>query len=117
MRIVIAVITHHTDGVLPRAGILVIGIVKQFVCQHLCLFLRSGGQTAYCHIRLSQIDGPAILLLLNLFLIIEQTEEVVTHITVHMTEGVLTLITEQEIIWIITFPLTTAHPVIPSTIA
>ena len=115
--IIVTVVAHHADGVLPRAGILVVGIVKQFVCQHLCFFLRSGRQATYGHIRLSQIHRHTVSHLLNLFLIIEQTEEVITHITVHMTEGVLTLKTEQEVIRIIAFPLTAAHPVIPGSIA
>ena len=84
--ILVSVITHHADGVLPGAGILVVGIVKQFVCQHRCLFLRSGGQASYGHIWLSQIHRHAIFLFLYLFLIVEQTEEIVAHIAIHLTE-------------------------------
>ena len=115
--ILVTVVTHHTDGVLPGSGILVGNIVEQLVSQHLSLIRRSGRQSAYCHIGLSQIHRHAVSFLLDLLLIIEQTEEVVTHITVHMTEGVLALITEQEIIRLIALPLTTVHPVVPCTIA
>ena len=51
--VAVAIVTHHTDDILPGTCIRVGGIVQRLVCQYLRLFRRPGRIAAYCHIRLS----------------------------------------------------------------
>src|SRR5574344_1083862 len=89
--ITVTVISHHHNGILPVTGI-GIGIVRfQFIyhrggfggCAHWI--------STYSHIGLSTIAS-------NIFPIIQQAVEVITDITIYLTERILALITQQEII-------------------
>ena len=56
-------------------------------------------------------------MLLDLFLVVEQTEEIVADEAVHRTERVVALEAEQEVVRIIAAPLCTVHTVVPRTVA
>ena len=116
VRVVVAVVTHHTDGILPRTRQFIIGIADGLVHKHLGLFETAGRETSHRHIGLTQI-GFGTRALFYLFPIVEQGVEVVTHITIHMTERVLALETQQEIIGITTAPIRCQHAVVVGTVA
>ena len=117
VRIAVAVVAHHADHILPGTGIHVISIVQRLVYQHLRLQFVTGRETAYGHIGLTQIDTHPTPLLLDLLLIVEQTEEVVAHVAVHVAERVLALEAQQEVVRIIATPVCAQHTVIPGTVA
>ena len=117
VRIAVAVVAHHADHILPGTGIHVISIVQRLVYQHLRLQFVTGRETAYGHIGLTQIDTHPTPLLLDLLFIVEQTEEVVAHVAVHVAERVLALEAQQEVVRIIATPVCAQHTVIPGTVA
>ena len=116
MGILVTIITHHTNGVLPGTGILIVGIADSLIRQKSGLIQRPGRETSYCHIGFPQIGLCIPLALLDHLSVIKQTEEIITDITINRTERVVAFETKQEVIRIITTPLRTKHPVIPSAI-
>ena len=113
MGIVIAVVTHHTDDVLPGAGKFVDGIAERLVDKHFCLIEGSGRITAYGHIGLAFIRRTV----LNHFPIVEEAEEIIANVTTDVAERVLALEAEQEVVRIIVIPIATKHTVIPGSVA
>ncbi len=113
MGVVIAVVTHHTDDILPRASKLVGGITERLVDEHFCLIEGSGGITAYGHIGLAFIRRTV----LDHFPIVEEAEEIIADVTTDVAERVLALETEQEVVRVIVIPIATKHTVIPGTVA
>ena len=85
VRVVVAVITHHTDSILPGTRILIISVADGLVHEHLCLFERAGRETSHGDIRLTQIrlTGSALF---NPLSIVEQAIEIVAHVTIDMAE-------------------------------
>ena len=116
MGVAIAVVAHHTDDILPRAGILVGGVVERLVHEPLCLLRRPCRIAPYGHVGLAQIGGGGTCLLLDSLTIVEQTEKVVADVAVHVTEGVLALIAQQEIVRVVACPVGTVHAVIPGPV-
>ena len=86
MGVVITVVAHKHDGVLPTAGIFVVGVADGLVGEGLRIIEGTTGQTTYGHIGSSGICVSAAALLLYLFPVIEQTEIVVADITIYRTE-------------------------------
>ena len=117
VRIVIAVVAHEAEHVLPGSRMLVVSIADGLVSQDGRTLQGPDGKTPYCHIGLAQIGQAHATLLLNLFLVIEQTEEIVADEAIYRTERVVALETEQEIVKIIAAPLGTVHTVVPGTVA
>ena len=113
MGVVIAVITHHTDDVLPRTCKFVGGITECLIDKHFCLIEGTGGITAYGHIGLAFIRRT----ILDYFPIVEEAEEIIANVTTDVAERVLALETEQEVVRIIVLPISAKHPVIPGTVA
>ena len=94
MGVVIAVVTHHTDDILPRASKLVGGITERLVDEHFCLIEGSGGITSYGHIGLAFIRRTV----LDHFPIVEEAEEIIADVTTDVAERVLALEAEQEVV-------------------
>ena len=92
--IVITIVTHHANDILPCTCMRVGSIVQGLIHQYSCFLLSTYRKAAYSHIWFALISYNSTTLLLNLFLIIKQAEEIVAHITVHMTERVLAFIAE-----------------------
>ena len=117
MCVVVAVVAHEAEHILPSSRMIVVSIADGLVSQNSRTLQGPGGKTPYCHIGLAQIGQAHTTLLLNLFLVVEQTEEIVADEAVHRTERVVALEAEQEVVRIIAAPLGTVHTVVPGTIA
>ena len=111
MHIAIAVVAHETDGVLPIAGVNVIGIVDDFVDHDLSLSLSTCRQTAYAHV------GAVALGQVGTLAFIEHTEEVIADVAHGLAERVLTLVAEQIVIGRRLPPVAGKHTIVPGTIA
>ena len=103
MRIVVAVVAHHTNSILPGTRIFVVSITDGLVYQNLGLFKSTGRETSHCHIGLAKIQSAACTLF-YLFSVVEQAVEIVAYIAVDMTERVFTFETEQKVVKIAVVP-------------
>ena len=86
MGVVVAVVAHEHDGVLPTAPIFVVGIADGLVGEGLRIIEGTTGQATYRHIGSSGICISAAALLLYLFPVVEQTEVVVADKAIYRTE-------------------------------
>ena len=80
MTVIVAIIAHKADGVLPITGFLITRIAYNLVNQHLCLGLRTCRQTSHCQIALVSTRQISTLAL------IEHAEEVVGNVAICLTE-------------------------------
>ena len=103
MRIVVAIVAHHANSILPGTRKFVVSITDGLIHQYLGLFKGTGRETSHCHIGLAQIQSVACALF-YLFSVVEQAVEIVTHIAVDMTERVFTFETEQKVVKIAVVP-------------
>ena len=111
MDVVVAVVTHKAEQVLPRARLLVVHIVLYLVYDDGCLVSGAGGNASYGGIGL--VAGNHIATLA----IVEHAEVVVAHIAMSLAVGILTLIAKQEIVGRVALPGWRQHAVVPGTVA
>ena len=111
MEVVVAVISHKHHHILPRTGILVLGVGDRLVNQDLSLFGRANGETS---------DGDVVFVTtcgVTAFTIVQTAEESVVHIAVGTAEGVFAFIAKQEVVGRVIRPGRRVHAVVPGTIA
>ena len=109
--VVVAVVAHDADGVLPGSGIVVACVADGLVNQNLSLVSRAYWESSDGHVRLvgRQDIGP--------FAVVHQTIVVVADVAVGSAEGVLALVAEQEVIRRIVLPVGGQHTVVPGAVA
>ena len=110
MVIVISIVTHHTNHISPRAGILVLHITDGLVHQNLGFCLRCNWETADSQIHLIHHQ-------ITSFTIIQKPEIVFHHETGSMAERILRFVTKQIIIRIKATRVGCYHTVVPYTVA
>ena len=115
--IVVAVVAHEAEHVLPGSRMLVLCIADGLVSQDGGTLQGPDGEAPHSHIGLTQIGRTHATDFLDPFLVVEQTEEIVADEAAHRTERVVALEAEQEIVRIIAAPLRTVHAVVPGTVA
>ena len=91
--VVVAVVTHEAECVLPIAGVGIVGIVDNLVYHDLGLGLIACRQTAHPHIGTVALGQAGTLAL------VEHTEEIVADIAHGLAERVLALVAEQVVVW------------------
>ena len=109
--VLITIIAHEANGVLPRACLLVVDIVFYLVDSNLRLLSRTGRYTTYSHIGLVADDNATS------FVIVQHTEVVVGDIAAGFAIGILALIAQQEIAGRTIAPSVQQHTVVPRAIA
>ena len=80
MTVVITVVAHETNGVLPVGSLLVVEIANDLVDHCLRLVLRTCRQTAYSHVTLVGSRQVSALAL------VKHAEEVVGNVAISLTE-------------------------------
>ena len=90
--VVVAVIAHKADGVLPVASVVVITVANGLVNKYLCFRLVADGEATHGHIGLVAAEHIGTLA------IVHQAEVVVGDVTVGLAERVLALVAEQKIV-------------------
>ena len=108
--ILVAVVSHKHEHVLPCAGIAV-GHVGLYLVYHALGCLGCGHGYAS--------HGDILLVAGNIgaFAIVHQREETVVHVAIELTERVLTLVTQQIVVGIETAGVADEHAVVPHGVA
>ena len=91
VQVIIAIIAHEAQRVLPSASMGVGTIVINLVDHNLCLIGSTSRQASYGSIDALTRHIPLV--------IIKQTEIVVSDIAIELTVRVLALIAQQEVLW------------------
>ena len=84
MLIIIAIIAHEENGVLPCSSVFIIGVCNGFIHQHLSLVFRSDGESTYCHIKFIHPQR------LGTFAIIKHCKEAIVYIATSSVERLFT---------------------------
>ena len=108
--VLIAVIAHENQHVLPRTSIGILNITNGFVNHDFRFAFRGNGESTYSHIQLVWTHG------IGTFTIVKQGVETIIYVTMDFVEWVLAFITEQVIIGSSGLPVACVHAVIPCTI-
>ena len=109
--VVVAVVAHKADGVLPVAGVVVIAVTDGLVDQNLGISLITDGEAAHSHVGL--VAGEHI----GTLTVVHQAEVVIGDVAVGLAERVLALVAEQEVVGRIVLPVGGQHTVVPATVA
>ena len=110
VQVVIAIITHKHQGVLPCSGIGIGGIIDGFIYQYLGFCRCGNGESAHRHVLQFTLRMTASPLA-------QDAHPAITHIAIDGTEGVFALIAEQVIVWIQVSAILSQHPVVPYAVA
>ena len=110
MQIGVAVISQETQRILPGTSLFVGIVGLNLIYQYRGFLQGPGRQTAYGSIELVRQHIAA-------FTVVEQTVVVVCDIATYLTERILALITEQEVVRRCVAPVARQHAVVPGTIA
>ena len=94
MYVVVAVVAHEHEYILPGSGIGVVGIGDGLVYHGAGLFGRCHGETPHCHIALVAAEQVGALA------IVQESVVAVVDIAIQLAEGVLTLVAEQVVVGI-----------------
>ena len=78
MAVLVAVVTHHEDGVLPDACLLIINIVVYLVHDNLCIAIRTCRDASYGDVRLFCQQAGTLV-------VVQQPKVVVAHIATRVT--------------------------------
>ena len=113
--VVVAVVTHKHQRVLPVAGIGVLHVADGFVDHHLRVSLRGHGETADSHVTHVELSARVARSEVGALTVVEISEEAVIHITVDIVERVLALISQEEIVRIKALTIGSQHTVVPHT--
>ena len=111
MEVVVAVVAHEHHHILPRTGILILGVGNCLVNHDLSLFGRANGETSDSNVVFVTTCG------VTAFTIVQTAEESVVHIAVGTAEGVFAFIAKQEFVGRVICPSRRVHAVVPGTIA
>ena len=107
VQVVVAVVAHEHQFVLPGAGVTVLGIGDGLVYHGLCLFYARHGEAS--HGDVVHVFGHGIAALA----VVESCEESVVDIAKHRVERVLTLVAEQIVIGVESAAVAGEHAVVP----
>ena len=113
--IMIAVIPHEHQRVLPCSGILIVYVTDGFVYHNPGLLGGCHGHSA--HRQVGFAVGIVIIDGCQLLVIIEQCIEIVCHIAFHGIERVLAFIAQQVIGSVFLSPVGRQHAIIPQPVA
>ena len=113
--IVVTIVTHEHQGVLPVTSIGILHITDGLVDHHLSVGLRRHGETADSHVAHIEFLTPVTGTKVGALAIIEVGVEAVIDITVDSVERVLALVSQQEVVRIETPTVGGQHAVIPHT--
>ena len=108
--ILVAIVAHHDDGVLPGTGLCVQDIADGLVDSGVSIFGRTCGDSSYGYVYLVGEHVGSLT-------IVEQTEIVIADVALRFAEGVVALVAEEEVIGRCREPLLRAHAVVPGTVA
>ena len=109
VQVVVTIITHIHDGVLPRASIFVLHIVDCLIDHHLGFIWGTDWETPYCHVLLfyGWIGTCAFR---------QNAHPTIADIAIQVTEWILALITEQIVVWRKSLTLRYQHTIVPNAI-
>ena len=110
MEIVVAVIAHEHQGVLPASGILVIGIVDGLVYHNPSLV--DGGYRESSHTHILQFGSR-----IRSLSFAQDAQPAVAHEAMHLAERLLALIAKQIVVRIQRLTACRQHSVVPDAIA
>ena len=112
--VVIAVISHHHDSILPItcAG----RVSDNFINHDLGITGCRNRKSSYRDIRQPQSQRGGAIACCQSLLIIQQGIEIVRHIAIHPVEGILTLVTQQIIVWIQLLATCGEHAIVPHAV-
>ena len=116
VHIVVSVVAHEHNSVLPRPCIGIAHILLELVEHYAGLGCRPDGEAADGHVGLSVARIAAVAVLDGLA-IVEHAIEIVRHIAVYVVVRVVTLETEQEVVGRVSPPSLCDHAVVPGAIA
>ena len=108
--VLIAVVAHENQHVLPRTSIGILNVTDGFVYHDFRFAFRGNGESTYSHIQLIWTHG------IGTFTIVKQGIETIVYVTMDFVEWVLAFIAEQVIIGSSGLPVACVHAVIPCTI-
>ena len=111
VQVVVSVVSHKHQCVLPSACLVVQSIRNGFIYQYFSLFFGGYRKSAHCQIELVRLIGC------HPFTIVQQTEKAVVDITKHLVKRVFAFKTKQIIVCSSLSPFACVHPIIPRTIA
>ena len=117
VHIIITVVAHEHEGVLPGAGITVLGIADDLVHHHLRVVLGCHGESS--HSGIGQAGRPlnGIAAGGEGLAVVQQAEELVGHVAVGFAERVLALVAQQVVVNRGRAPVVGQHAVVPRAVA
>ena len=111
MQVLVSVVAHEYESVLPSARIVVVHVGNHLVHHHLCLGFASHGEPSYSHIQFVGRHG------VSSFTIIEQAKETVVDVALRFAERILTFEAKQIVVGAAFLPVSGVHAVVPCTVA
>ena len=90
--VVVAVVAHEHELVLPTAGVCVLDVVDGLVNHYLGFSLVAHGKTPHGHVELVGCERIAALSVVKI------AEETVVNIAIHVVERVFALVAEQQVV-------------------
>ena len=115
--IVVTVVAHKHDGILPVAGIGILYITDGLVDHHLGVSLRRDGETADSHITHVELLSFVSCAKIGTLTIIKIGKEAIINITVDGIEGVFTLVSQEIVVRVQALAVGCQHAVIPYAVA
>ena len=111
VHIVVAVVAHEHDDVLPVAGVAVLGVGYGLVDEHLGLGIRHHGEAPHGHVNLIGHSRAYA------FALVEQAEEAVVYVATGFVVRVLALESQQVVVGVEAATVGGEHTVVPHAVA